>query len=163
VAGIIATSFATEYWHFLLSHGVCKGLGDGIVFCPAVAVIGTYFQRKRAVAMSIGAAGTATGGLLFPIIAQRLMPKVGFAWTVRVMGAVVVVNAVVILCLCRARLTRDEDGGEERPLFEWRAFRERAYTFFCVGMFLNWWALYFAFFYVSITQKWESVGSEKLT
>jgi len=95
--------------------------------------------------MNVGAAGTATGGLIFPIIAQQLMPRVGFAWTVRAMGAVVIVNAGVILVVSRARLVGRRTG----PLFEWSAFRERPYTLFCAAMFLNWWAPYFAFFYVS--------------
>ncbi|KAK4447837.1 major facilitator superfamily domain-containing protein [Podospora aff. communis PSN243] len=148
IIGIFTTSVATRYWHFVLAHGLCKGLGDGLVFTPATAVVGTYFRRKRALAMGIGAAGTATGGLIFPVIAQRLMGRIGFAWTVRVMGCVVVVNAGVIMACSRARLV-----GRRGPLFEWRAFRERPYTLFCVGMFLNWWALYFAFFYISVFAK----------
>ncbi|KAK0649262.1 major facilitator superfamily domain-containing protein [Cercophora newfieldiana] len=149
VLGIFMTSVSTEYWHFLLAHGLCKGLGDGLVFCPATAVVSTYFVRRRAFALGVGAAGTATGGLIFPIIAQQLMPRVGFGWTVRVMGVVVVVNSVVLLLLSRARL----EGRRTGPLFEWGAFRERSYTLFCVGMFLNWWALYFAFFYISLFAK----------
>ncbi|KAK0611376.1 major facilitator superfamily domain-containing protein, partial [Immersiella caudata] len=149
ILGIFTTSVASKYWHFVLAHGICKGLGDGLVFTPATAVVGTYFVRRRALAMGIGAAGTATGGLIFPVIAQRLMESVGFAWTVRVMGCVVVGNAVVILACSRARLA----GRRRGDLFAWRAFGERSYTLFCVGMFLNWWALYFAFFYISVFAK----------
>ncbi|KAK3371065.1 major facilitator superfamily domain-containing protein [Lasiosphaeria ovina] len=149
LVGIFTSSVATQYWHLLLAQGICKGLGDGLMFCPAVAVVPTYFTTKRAAAMAIAAAGTATGGLVFPIIAQQLQPRIGFAWTVRVMGFVVVFNSVLILLLARARLPPRKAG----PLLEWRAFKERGYTLFCVGMFLVWWALYFAFFYVSAFAK----------
>jgi hypothetical protein len=35
------------------------------------------------------------------------------------------------------------------PLVEWEAFRELPYLFFSLGAFLNFYALYFGFFYVS--------------
>ncbi|KAK1755470.1 MFS general substrate transporter [Echria macrotheca] len=150
LVGIMTTSVSSKYWHLLLAQGICKGLGDGLMFCPAVAVVPTYFvKRRRALAMSLAASGTATGGMVFPVMARELMPRIGFAWTVRAMGLVVLVNAVVILALARAKPA----GTEKRPWFEWRAFREREYALFCVGMFLNWWALYFAFFYISAFAK----------
>lgn len=34
------------------------------------------------------------------------------------------------------------------PLVEWKAFRELPYTLFATGMFLSFWGLYFAFYYV---------------
>ncbi|KAL8968298.1 MAG: hypothetical protein Q9183_002530, partial [Haloplaca sp. 2 TL-2023] len=34
------------------------------------------------------------------------------------------------------------------PLVEWAAFRELPYTLFSIGMFLAFWGLYFAFYYV---------------
>lgn len=147
--GIFMTSISTRYWHVLLAQGICKGLGDGLIFCPAVAVVPTYFTKKRSVAMAIAASGTATGGLIFPVIAQQLMPRVGFGWTVRTMGFVVLFNAVIITLLARARLVARKAG----PILEWHAFEERACALFCMGMFFNWWALYFAFFYVRLYEE----------
>lgn len=87
--GIFMTSLSTKYWQIFLSQGIATGLGNGLLFCPCLAILSTYFSSKRALAIGIGASGSATGGLVFPVIVQQLLPKIGFAWTVRVLGFVV--------------------------------------------------------------------------
>lgn len=145
VLAVFMTSISTQYWQLFLAQGICKGLGDGLVFCPTVSLVATYFSRNRVVAMACAASGGATGGIVFPVIAQQLLPKIGFAWTVRVMAFVISFNSVIVLCIAHVRLPPRKSG----PLVEWSAFKELPYTLFCVGMFLNLWAVYFAYFYVS--------------
>ena len=77
VFGTLMTSFATEYWQIFLSQGVCVGLGMGIVYMPGLAMISTYFSKKKSLASSIFASGAGTGGLIFPAIVQQLLPRVG--------------------------------------------------------------------------------------
>ncbi|KAI9375883.1 major facilitator superfamily domain-containing protein [Aspergillus egyptiacus] len=142
--GVFMTSLATSYWQLLLSQGICQGIGDGLLFCPIVALMSTYFTRKRTIAISISACGAATGGLVFPAIAQTLLHRIGFAWTVRVMGFVLMFNAVVILACVRQRLPPRKLG----PLVEIKAFADLPYTLFAVGMFFCFWAVYYAYSYV---------------
>jgi MFS family permease len=144
VFGVFMTSISTKYWQLLLAQGICKGLGDGLVFCPTVSLVATYFSTRRSLAMAFTASGGATGGIIFPLIAQQLLPKVGFGWTVRTMGFVILFNSVIIVTIARSRLSPRKAG----PLVEWAAFKEPSYTLFCVGMFFNLWAVYFAYFYV---------------
>lgn len=94
--------------------------------------------------MACAASGGATGGMIFPLIARQLLPRVGFAWTVRVMAFVILFNSIIALSLARLRLPARQTG----PLVEWAAFKERRYALFCVAMFFNVWALFFAYFYV---------------
>jgi len=145
IIAVFTTSVSSQYWQLFLAQGVCKGLGDGLVFCPTVSLVATYFSTRRSLAMAFTASGGATGGVIFPLIAQQLLPKVGFGWTVRTMGFVILFNTIVILCLARVRLPPRKSG----PLVEWSAFREPSYTLFCIGMFFNLWAVYFAYFYLS--------------
>ncbi|GME39435.1 MFS general substrate transporter [Neofusicoccum parvum] len=143
--GIFAASAAgTRYWGLLLAQGACQGLGMGLAFCPAVANAATYFARRRVVAISCVACGGATGGMVFPAVARALLPRVGFAWTMRVMGFVVVANAAVILALARARLPPRRVG----PLVEWSAFAELPYLLYCVSMFFAFWGIWIAYYYV---------------
>lgn len=145
VLAVFMTAQSTEYWQLFLAQGICKGLGDGLVFCPTVSLVATYFSKRRALAMAGTASGAATGGIIFPLIAQQLLPKVGFAWTVRTMGFIILFNGVLAISIARVRLSPRRSG----PLIEWTAFKEIPYTLFCIGMFLNLWAVYFAYFYVS--------------
>ncbi|KAJ5556284.1 hypothetical protein N7494_000199 [Penicillium frequentans] len=142
--GVFMTSLATSYWQLLLSQGVCQGIGDGLLFCPIVALMSTYFTKKRTIAISISACGAATGGLVFPAIAQTLLHRIGFAWTVRVMGFVLLFNAGVILLCVRQRLPPRKSGS----LIELKAFTDLSYTFFAMGTFFCFWAVYYAYDYV---------------
>lgn len=78
--------------------------------------------------MAVTASGGATGGIIFPLIAQQMMPRVGFGWTVRTMGFVILFNTVVILGIARVRLPPRKNG----PLVEWSAFGEMSYMLFCI-------------------------------
>lgn len=59
--GIMMLSFSTEYYQVLLSHGICVGLGGGILFVPSVALVAAVFTSKRSVAMGIVTSGGSIG------------------------------------------------------------------------------------------------------
>jgi predicted MFS family arabinose efflux permease len=147
LVGVFATSFARSYWQIFLAQGFCQGLGNGLIFCPAVAIVSTYFPAgKRAFAVSLVACGGATGGMVFPAIAQALLYETGFAWTVRIMG-------FVMLAICLLVLPFSKPKFQPRTSKAWldlEAFREPPYVLFCVGMFLAFWGLYFAYYYVRV-------------
>ncbi|KAB5570117.1 major facilitator superfamily domain-containing protein [Coniochaeta sp. 2T2.1] len=145
VLGVFMTSLCQEYWQFFLAQGICGGLGAGIAYTPVLACVSTYFTRKKALAVSVTTCGSVTGGVVFPVIARELLGRVGFAWTVRVMGFVMLFNSVVIVVLAKARLPPRKRG----PLVEVAAFKEASYTLFSIGVFLLLWGVYISYYYIS--------------
>lgn len=165
VGGALATSASSQYWQVLLAQGVCVGLGNGCLFCPAVALVSTYFRRRRSLAIGLTACGSSTGGVLFPVMVRQLIPRVGFQWTVRAIALVqCVLLAIALLCL-RPRIAPRKTG----RLIEWEAFREAEYILYTLACFMVstpllvfdasrhlltdfrqcFWGTYFAFFYIS--------------
>jgi MCP family monocarboxylic acid transporter-like MFS transporter 10 len=51
---------------------------------PALTVVGQHFKNKRALAMGLVCAGSATGGVVFTIMFETLRPVIGFSWTMRI-------------------------------------------------------------------------------
>ncbi|PLB39367.1 putative MFS monocarboxylate transporter [Aspergillus candidus] len=141
---IFMTSLCTEYWQLFLAQGIGQGIGCGLMFCPTIALMPTYFTRKRALAIGITASGSATGGLVFPAVVMRLLPQLGFGWTMRVLGFISLATLTPCLVFLKQRLPPRRSG----PLVEWGAFRELPYTLFAIGMFLNFWGIYVGFFYI---------------
>jgi MCP family monocarboxylic acid transporter-like MFS transporter 3 len=144
VLGTFMTSLATTYWQIFLAQGVCTGLGMGIVYMPSVAVIGSYWKEKRAMVFGLAASGSGTGSILFPLVVQHLIPKIGFVRAVQVQGYIALAFAIVINLLLRPRLPPRRTG----PLVEWSAFGEPTYMLFTIGVFMLFWALYFCFFFI---------------
>jgi MFS family permease len=143
--GIFATSFSTKYWQFMLAQGLCQGIGNGLLFCPAVANVATYFSpRKRALPVAWVACGGGTGGLVFPAIAKSILGKIGFGWTLRVMGFVMLFNAVLIVVFSRTRLSPKAAA----PYIDMTAFEEPAFAMYCLGIFLIFWAIWIVYFFI---------------
>ncbi|KAI5863277.1 MFS general substrate transporter [Durotheca rogersii] len=145
LVAIFTASAATEYWQLFLAQGVCGGLGAGILYCPVIACVATYFARRRALAIALVTSGGATGGTVFPLLAQQLPARVGFPWTMRCMGFVVLFNAALMLLFARTRLPPRPRG----PLVEWAAFRELPYAFYTVGAFFLLWGVYLIYNYIN--------------
>ena len=163
VVGTFMTSLATTYWQIFLAQGLCVGVSFGAIWLPSIAIISTYFSRNRTLAVTCAAAGSSTGGMIFPAMIQYLIPKIGnttpanvmggkksgsnvtgFPWAVRCVAFVLLLCAIVFNAILRTRLPPRKSG----PLIEWSAFKEPPYILFIVGVSLLYWSLLFAFFYV---------------
>ncbi|KAI8668373.1 hypothetical protein NCS55_00862700 [Fusarium keratoplasticum] len=145
ILGCFATSFCKTYWQFFLAQGICMGLGNGFIFCPSMATISTYFEKRRALAMGVAAAGSATGGLVYPSIMRQLLPSVGFPWAIRAIAFVQLGTLGVAACFLKSRIPPRRSG----PLVEWSAFKELEYSFYVLGSFMAFWGVYFAFYYLA--------------
>lgn len=144
IIGIFTMAESTKLWHLFLSQAVCLGIANGLQFCPSMALVSTYFVRKRAFALGITALGSCTGGVIFPVIVQQCLPRIGFPWTIRIIGFIMVVSNILTISLYKTRLPPRKTG----PLVDWESFREAPYLLYCIAMFFNFWGLYFAFFYI---------------
>lgn len=94
--------------------------------------------------MGLMLSGSVTGGVVFPLVAQSALPRFGFAWTVRIIGFVMLFNVAVILTLARTRIAPRRSG----PFLELGAFKELPYTLFAISAFLILWPVYYAYDYV---------------
>ena len=145
--GIFSASFARNYWQLLLSQGICVGVGGGLVFVPALSLVGTYFAKRQSLALSICACGNSIGGLFYAAILQNVLPKLGLGWALRVIGAVFLVTMVPANFFLKPRRIKRSKG----PIVEWTAFKEAPYAFFALGMFLCMVGMWIPVFYVSLT------------
>ncbi|KAL6411501.1 hypothetical protein AUP68_05217 [Ilyonectria robusta] len=146
VLGLFMTSLCQTYWQVFLAQAVCLGIGSGLTFCPGLAVLSQYFKRNRSLAVGFAAAGAALGGLVYPVMLNRLIfyDGLGFPWTLRIMGFIMLATYIPCLVWMRPRLPPRKTG----PLIDSSAFRELPFIFFSLSMYLNFWGLYFAFFYL---------------
>lgn len=147
VLGIFLMSVSTKYWHLMLTQGVLTGLGGGIFFTPSLGLVTTYFSTRRAFALGIATTGNAVGGMIYPIVVQQLLPKLGFAWTTRVLGFLNLGLLAIVIAFMRPRLPPRKSG----PVIDWSAFKEPPYALFVAGLFFVIWAIYYTFYYVRMT------------
>jgi hypothetical protein len=95
VTGMFLTSLCTKYYQIFLAQSICVGIGLGLCFVPTLALVSTYFLKKRSMGLAIAVTGSTIGGLVFPAIAESMLPSAGFPWTMRTMAFVQMALAIV--------------------------------------------------------------------
>lgn len=100
---LFVSSYATQVWHLFLSQGVCFGLGMGLVYITATAVLPQWFSSRRSLALGIATSGAGLGGLAYNLIAGRAIETVGLAWTYRILALCSLVVNVVCSFLMKDR------------------------------------------------------------
>ena len=81
VLGIMMNGQGTEYVHIFFSHGVCVGVGTGLIYLPCITCCSEYHHQKPGVALGLATLGSSLGSLIFPIMFNKLQPNIGYAWT----------------------------------------------------------------------------------
>ncbi|KAF5858579.1 hypothetical protein ETB97_004264 [Aspergillus alliaceus] len=84
VFGLMMTCISKRYYQILLSQGVCSATDVATIFQAATSSIPSWFNKKRGAVYGIVASGSIISGVTFPIIISKLIPTVGFSWTMRV-------------------------------------------------------------------------------
>ncbi|TIA03892.1 monocarboxylate permease-like protein-like protein [Aureobasidium pullulans] len=83
VFGLMMTSLSTEYYQFVLAQGISMNSAT------------SWFLKKRALVLGLLAAGSSLGGVIMPIMVQRLIPRVGFGWAMRSVAFLILFMLVV--------------------------------------------------------------------
>jgi MFS family permease len=158
VLGQMMLSLCTTYWQVLLSQALCIGIGTGCLFIPSVAILSTYFSTRIGTAIGIAASGSSFGGVIYPIVFHKLLPQIGFAWTTRVLGFIILVTMVIPNVCMRVRVLP----AKSRSLLDLKAFMIPAYSLQVVGFFFGFMGLYMPFFYAQVYALEKHITSESL-
>lgn len=145
-------SLCTTYYQIFLAQGVGLGIAFGLLFNLAVSVPTHWFQKRRATALGIQAAGSSVGGVIFPILIRRLLPEIGYGWTMRLIGFGCIIFLGASYFVMKTRLPPIQDihngGWKKVSWFDPSAFKEWSYTCFVIGCTLCLFGLYTPFVYM---------------
>lgn len=128
--GFIAASFASCVWHLYLSQGILVGIGVGLIYIPATAVIPQWFSQRRSLANGICSAGSGIGGLIMCFATGAMLDQVGVAWSLRITAVVVFFVNLAATLLVRSR---NHTVQPAQRIFDWRLM-----SFYQVNLLLLW-------------------------
>lgn len=133
-----------EYYQFLLVFAVL-GIGTSFLFTPCFASVGHYFYLRRGTATGIAASGGAMGGVVFPLMLQALIPRIGWIWSTRIIGFMFIFLCVVANLLVRARLPPTKSS----PHPDLRILRNAAFAWTVLAVWLIEWGLFVPLTYIT--------------
>ncbi|KAL4786884.1 major facilitator superfamily domain-containing protein [Aspergillus varians] len=152
VFGVMMLSLASNYDEIFLSQGVCAGLGFGLLYIPSLTLVSRSFVRKRALALGVATAGAPLGGVIYTLMFEQLLPQVGFPWTVRIMGFLMLVLFVAagFMLLWNAEDPAQVSAARRRRLFDVRALKDLPFWNFTIANFFLYLGYMTPFYYIPI-------------
>ncbi|KAH8649164.1 major facilitator superfamily domain-containing protein [Xylariales sp. PMI_506] len=104
VTGLLADSFSREYYQVFLTHGIISPIGQSMISSAAILSLSTWFQTRRSLATGIAYTGSSAGAIILPIVLGRLLPAVGYGWTMRVSALIMLTLLVPANLAVRSNL-----------------------------------------------------------
>ncbi|KAL2795207.1 major facilitator superfamily domain-containing protein [Aspergillus keveii] len=145
VFGTMMLSLCKEYWQVLLAQGFTVGIGAGCLFVPCVSLLPTYFSTKLGAALGLAVSGSSLGGVIYPIVLNRLLDPLGFGWSVRVIGFIALGTLLLPIAIMKQRVKPPK----ARALIDWSALTDIPYMTFVLGGLIAFMGLFTLFFYIS--------------
>ncbi|KAI9146833.1 Fujikurins efflux protein [Paramyrothecium foliicola] len=148
VFGSMMASLDKTYYRFLLTQGVVSAIGVACPYLPALAVISTWFVKKRGLAMGIMATGSSVGGVIFPIMVSRMIRYNGYGWALRA-AAFLILSLQIIACLT----VRPRVKSVPRPMAFERflaPFAESNFVLLLIGIFFLAFGMYIPLNYLTL-------------
>lgn len=158
IFGLMMTSLASQYYQFFLAQGVCAAIASSAVFNACMTSVVSWFFKKRAAAFGIMVSGSSLGGFVMPIMIEKLIPRVGFPWTMRAV-AFIFLGLLIISCLTvRSRLPPQPKPLVLRDYIS--GFVEAPYALTIAGNFLFYWGMFIPYNYIILQAKAAGMDTE---
>ncbi|KAL4898131.1 major facilitator superfamily domain-containing protein [Aspergillus ambiguus] len=145
VFAMMMTSLCNKYWQFMLAQGILMGTSMGLLQFPAMAAVTQYFDKKRAAALGIVVSGSSIGGVVLPIALSKMLngTSLGFGWSVRVIGFILVPLLSFSCITVRSRLPP-----RKTTFFIGAAFKDIRYNLIIGAFFFMLIAMFAPLFYI---------------
>ncbi|KIW18345.1 hypothetical protein PV08_02633 [Exophiala spinifera] len=124
----------SRYWHFLLCLGVLGGVSGAMLVTTSMAVVSHWFKRRRGFAHGIAMTGSSFGGVTFPLILQNAFPRYGYAWSIRIIGFVMLGCLLISNVLMKPRLP-PSDQAKKEAIISLTLFGDLKFTLFTITVF----------------------------
>ncbi|KAI2622070.1 major facilitator superfamily domain-containing protein [Xylaria nigripes] len=146
VASLMLTSICTEYWQFLLAFGFLGGIGSSLLFTPSITAVGHFFRARRGLASGMASTGGGVGGVVFPLMLQVLFNRVGWGWSLRILGFISAGLLVISNVLMKKRLPPPKNISAHP---DFRILKEKPFLLLTMGVFLLEFGLFIPLSYIA--------------
>ena len=144
--GLMMTSLSSKYWQFFLAQSVCSAVGASMLFGPGMTCVMTWFYKKRGMALGLTAAGSSLGGVIFPIIVSRMIPRQGFPWAMRTCAFLVLALGIFANFTVRSRVPPMKRKFEFMAFV--RPFKEVPFLLVTIATFLFYYGMFVPFSFI---------------
>jgi len=146
VFGLMMVSLSSEYYQFFLAQAVVSSVGSSAVFNACMSSLVSWFSKNRSAAFGVMVSGSSVGGVVLPIMMNKLIERIGFPWMMRAMAFMFLGLLIFASLTVKARLPP-----KPRPfkLMEYvNNLRDVRLLVTIIGFFFFMWGMFLPFNYV---------------
>ncbi|KAF9258501.1 MFS general substrate transporter [Marasmius fiardii PR-910] len=151
VLSIFLTGECERFWQFLVCQGVLGGMASGCLVANIAAISAQWFKKRYDLVLGVVYAGSAVGGVVFPVLAGVLLPRVEFKWSMRILSLVCGVGLLIASFAIQRRLPPVERRERGRFINQLRPLKSPAFSMYCLGLLFQVVGFYTFMTYVSST------------
>ncbi|KAJ2375119.1 hypothetical protein GGI05_007189, partial [Coemansia sp. RSA 2603] len=89
----------------VFTQGILFGAGGAFVLNPAVSLPGQWMKKYRAIATGAAIAGGPVGGMWMSFATRAMVANIGWQWSLRVTGFLIIGIGLVVSPLLRKRIS----------------------------------------------------------
>ncbi|OJD14194.1 hypothetical protein AJ78_05434 [Emergomyces pasteurianus Ep9510] len=102
------SSFATNVTQLIVSQGVFYALGGSIAYSPCILLMEDWFDKRKGLAFGVMWAGTGLGGVILPLVMERLLDSFGFRVALRAFAVALFVLTAPLVYFVKPRVPVSE-------------------------------------------------------
>ncbi|CAE6359818.1 unnamed protein product [Rhizoctonia solani] len=139
-----------QFYQIFLPQAIGMGIALGLIFLPSVSIVSHHFSKRRSLAVGIVTTGSSSGGIIFPIMLNKMFERHGFAWAVRSTAFLVLGLLTIANLLMRTRLpSRSQRPPTPPPDFK-AIMTDTAYLVTIAGTFCVMMGIFVPIFYIQL-------------
>ncbi|KAI9685470.1 MAG: hypothetical protein M1820_010800, partial [Bogoriella megaspora] len=118
----------------------------------------TWFERRRALALGFVVGGASVGGVVLPIMMQQLIPRIGFKWSLRAVGFLMLGLCMVAQLTVRSRVPPTPKPLSAKEFVH--PLKEFSFLMLTIGSALFFWGMFVPFNYVIVQAEAAGMPAE---
>ncbi|XP_031565580.1 monocarboxylate transporter 10-like [Actinia tenebrosa] len=142
VLGFVLSSFVKDLYLLYLTFGVLWGIGSSMSYLTTLMMLPFWFKKRVSLANGIVTAGSGIGTIAVGPLMFLLVNKLGWANSVRVLAALVLICAFTSTLYKKPAIDNittksaelEAPKKEKKPLFEFSVLKNKAFLVWCVSL-----------------------------
>jgi len=117
-AALATSTMSPDIVSFIFIYGLLTGIGFGMMYLPAIVMVGYYFERRRALATGIACCGSGMGTFMLAPLSTFLIRKFEWEGATYVLAGIMLSGVVFSLFYVPlgVRIVQDVDLDEDKAI-----------------------------------------------
>lgn len=159
--GLFLAGEATKVWHLYLTQGVLFGIGGSAMYIVVINVIPQWFNKRRGLALGLGASGTGIGGIIVPLLIPLLVENFGIQWCYRVHGFIALFFGILATILVKEHLPQKRGSKKLSQIIDLKLLKDFNYLLWCISADFCLSGYFIPFFYIPLEATSQGINLRK--